>query len=116
MAKYAVIIMGGHDLYSLSFDLFVANIMQEDVHTLRQRSRSFCEFSVRLGPPRRVDYLAPPPVCHIRRMYPVKCLAQGHNKQACRLVLLTIPIFLNAKRGSCEYHVLKSFGMTRLGK
>ena len=46
----------------------------------------------------------------------VKCLAQGHNKQACRLVLHTIPIVLSTKQGSCGYHFLKSFGMTRLGK
>ena len=36
------------------------------------------------------------------------------NKQACRFVLHTIPFFmLSAKQGSCEYHFLKSFGMTR---
>ena len=47
----------------------------------------------------------------------VKCLVQGHNKQACWLILQTIPYFmLSAKQESCEYHFLKSFGMTGLGK
>ena len=44
----------------------------------------------------------------------LKCLAQGHSKQACRLVLHTILFVLSAKQGSCEYHFLKSFGMNRL--
>ena len=54
----------------------------------------------------------------IRRPHedPVKCLTQEHNKQACRLDLHTIPIVLSAKQGSCEYHFLKSFGMTRVGE
>ena len=34
---------------SSSFELFVLSIMQADVHTLRERSCSVCESSVRLG-------------------------------------------------------------------
>ena len=62
------------------------------------------------------DCLAPPPVCHTKIEASVKCLAQGHNKQACRLVRDTIPIVLSAKQESCKYHFLKSFGVTQLGK
>ena len=32
-----------------------------------------------------------PPVFHIKMGHPVKCLAQGHNKQTCRLVLHNLP-------------------------
>ena len=46
----------------------------------------------------------------------VKCLAQQHNKQTCWFVLHTMSIVLSAKQGSCEYHFLKFFGMTRLRK
>ena len=48
--------------------------------------------------------------------YPVKCRAHGHNKQACRLFFHPIPFVLSAKQGSCEYHFLKLFRVTRLGK
>ena len=59
-----------------------------------------------------------------RLLGPTTCLPHesGGNplsnlpKQACRLVLHTVPILPSAKQGSCEYHFLKSFGMTRLGK
>ena len=44
-----------------------------------------------------------------RWKHPVKCLAQGHNKQTCRLVLHIIPILLSAKQGSVEYHLFKVF-------
>ena len=37
-----------------------------------------------------------PPVFHIKVGRPVKCLAQGHNKRTCRLVLHNLPI--NAER------------------
>jgi len=33
----------------------------------------------------------------------VKCLAQEHCKRNCRLVLHTIPLMLNVKKGSCEH-------------
>ena len=32
-----------------SFELFALSMMQEDIHTLRVRSGSVCESSVRLG-------------------------------------------------------------------
>ena len=32
-----------------------------------------------------------PPVFHIKAGRPVKCLAQGHNKRTCRLVLHNLP-------------------------
>ena len=32
-----------------------------------------------------------PPVFHIKVGHPVKCLAQGHNKRTCRLVLHNLP-------------------------
>ena len=32
-----------------------------------------------------------PPVFHIKVGRPVKCLAQGHNKRTCRLVLHNLP-------------------------
>ena len=44
------------------------------------------------------------------------CIAQRHNKQACRLVLYIIHIVLSAKQVSCECQCLKSVGMTRQGK
>ena len=34
---------------------------------------------------------------------PSKCLSQRHNKQTCRLVLLTVPLMLSVKQESCEY-------------
>ena len=34
---------------------------------------------------------------------PANCLSQRHNKQACRLVLHTVPLMLNVKQGSYEY-------------
>ena len=34
----------------------------------------------------------------------VKCLAQRHNKQACRFVLYPVVFVLSAKQGSGEYH------------
>ena len=43
------------------------------------------------------------------------CIVQGHNKQACRLVLDAIPIVLSAKQGSYQYHDLKTFGLNQLG-
>ena len=30
-------------------------------------------------------------------------IAQGHNKQACQLALVTIPLMLSAKQGSCVF-------------
>ena len=39
-------------------------------------------------------------------------LVQIYSKQACRIVLHTMPFVLSAKQGSCEYHFLKPFGMT----
>jgi len=36
---------------------------------------------------------------------PVKCLAKGHNKWSCWLVLHTIPLMLNVKQGSCEVNI-----------
>ena len=36
---------------SMSFELFVLSVMQEDVYTLCQHSHLVCESSVRLGPP-----------------------------------------------------------------
>ena len=36
-------------LFFLSFELFILSITQEDAHTLRERSCSVCESSVRLG-------------------------------------------------------------------
>ena len=35
--------------FSSSFEVFVLSIMQDDVHTLLERSCSVCESSVRLG-------------------------------------------------------------------
>ena len=68
------------------------------------------------GPLRRVDCSPPPPVCHIRWRHHIKCLVQGNNKQACRLVLHTVVFVRSAKQGSCENHFLNPFGMTRLGE
>ena len=67
--------------------------MQEDVrvHILRVRSGSVGESSVSLGHHDRQTARSH----HLR--HTVKCLAQRH-KQACRLVLNTIPIVLNASR------------------
>jgi len=49
---------------------------------------------------------------HFGNKHPVKCLVQGHNKRIYRLVHLhTIPLMLNVKQESCEYHLFKSFGL-----
>ena len=57
-----------------------------------------------------------PPVFYIKVGRLVKCLAQGHNKQACRLVLHNLPEMPSAKQESCGCNFLKSFGMTRQDK
>ena len=57
-----------------------------------------------------------PPVVHIKVGRSVKCLAQGHNKRTCRLVLHNLRYMPSAKQGSYSYHFLKSFGMTRQEK
>ena len=78
--------------------------MQEDEYTLRVRSGSVA--SLRLNWATMSGILLGPITClpHEKGGIPIKCLAQGHNKQACRLVLHTIPMVLSAKQGSCEYH------------
>ena len=43
----------------------------------------------------------------------VKCLAQKHNKRACRLVLHTIPFVLRTNQESSVCYFLDSFRMTR---
>ena len=68
------------------------------------------------GPPRRIDCLAPQPVCHIKIEASRHVNAQRHNQQACRLVLHVIHIVLSAKLPSNECQCLKSVGMTRQGK
>jgi len=40
-------------------------------------------------------------------------IAQMHNKRTCRLVFHTIHLMLNAKQGSCEYELFKSYGLTQ---
>ena len=57
-----------------------------------------------------------PPVFRIKVGHPVKCLAQEHNKRTCWLVLHNLLLMPSVKQGSCEYHFLKSFGMTRQGE
>ena len=42
-----------------------------------------------------------PPVFHIKVGHPVKCLAQGHNKQTCQLVLHNLPKMPSTKQESC---------------
>ena len=69
------------------------------------------------GPPQRVDFLAPPSVCYIK--------TEAFRKVPCpRTQQASLPAcsthysfsMLSAKQESCEYHFLKSFGMTRQGK
>ena len=60
--------------------------------------------------------LSKPPVFHIRVRRPVKCLAQERNKRTCRLALHNLPYIPSARQGSCGYHFLKSFSMTRQGQ
>ena len=74
--------------------------MQE---TCRKLALAMTFEEVRLMPPQWVDCLAPPPACTYRWMHPVKCLALGHNKQACWHVLYTILILLSAEQGSSEH-------------
>ena len=38
-----------------------------------------------------VSKVSEPPCFHIKVGRPVKCLAQGHNKRTCRLVLHNLP-------------------------
>ena len=40
---------------------------------------------------------------------PLKYIVQEYNKITCRLVLHTIPYVLNAKQGSCDYHISQVF-------
>ena len=68
------------------------------------------------GPPRRVDCLAPPPVCHMKMegFRQVPCLrTQQASLPACSP---HYTYMLSAKQGSCEYHFLKVFGMNLLGE
>jgi len=46
----------------------------------------------------------------------VKCLAQGHNKQTCLLVLHTILLMLNIKQGSSALNINFLSFLVRLGK
>ena len=51
----------------------------------------------------------------LKRWLSDKCLAQRHNKHTCRVALHTIPTLVSAEQKSCQYHFLKSYGMTRFG-
>ena len=62
-----------------------------------------------------ISEVSGPLVFHIKAGCPVMCLAQEHNKRTCRLVLHHLPSMPSAKQGSCRYHFLRSFGMTRQG-
>jgi len=46
---------------------------------------------------------------------PIKCLAQRHNNELAGLSAHNPSFMLNVKQGSCEYQLLKSFGLTRPG-
>jgi len=46
----------------------------------------------------------------------VKCLTQGHNKRTCRPIFTLILFLLKSSSGSCEYQLLKTFGMTGQGE
>ena len=50
-----------------------------------------------------------PPVFHIKVGRPVKCLAQGHNKQTCQLVLHNLPINAERQAGKLRMPFFKVF-------
>ena len=50
-----------------------------------------------------------PPVFHIKVGRPVKCLAQGHNKRTCRLVLYNLPINAERQEGKLRMPFFKVF-------
>ena len=50
-----------------------------------------------------------PPVFHIKVGRPVKCLAQGHNKRTCRLVLHNLPINAERQAGKLRMPFFKVF-------
>ena len=62
-----------------------------------------------------VSLVSGPSVFHRKAGRLVKCLAQGHNKRTCRLVLHNLRQMLSAKQGSCGYYFSNSFVMTRQG-
>ena len=99
----------------MGYKLFVVSIMQEDVFI------SYTALALTLGLVFSLTgatttgrLLGPRHLPHEDGDIPLS--AQGHKKQACRIVLHIISNLLSAKQGSCEYHFLKSFGMTRLGE
>ena len=67
-------------------------------------------------PQQRVDCLVQPPITHIKMKAFVKCFVLGHNKRTYRLVLYAIPSVLSAKQESFEYHLFRSYVLTRPGK
>ena len=70
----------------------------------------------RTGLPRRVEYLAPPPVCRIKMKASREMSCSTTTTSKLAGLFSTLFQFAERQAGSCKYHFLKSFGMTRLGK
>jgi len=51
----------------------------------------------------------------IGRGNPVKCLAERYDKRTCRRMFTLSVCYAERQAGSCEYQLLKSFGLTRPG-
>ena len=68
------------------------------------------------GPPRRIDCLASPSVCHMKMEASRKVTCPWTQQANLAVGSPYYPYVMSAKLGSWEYHFLKSFGMTRLGK
>jgi len=105
-------------MYAPGFQLLSA--ISEDFDKLK---RIFCSFISKLPRPEdsEVTFVVFESSCHLLlpveplkgRGNLVKCIAyKGHNELILRPYLHTVPFFmLNVKQGSCEYQLLKSFGL-----
>ena len=65
-------------------------------------------------PPGRVDYVAPPTVCHIKMRYSFKCLTQGHNQRTRQLFFYIIFSCWAPSREAVNT-IFKCFGTNRHG-
>ena len=68
------------------------------------------------GPPQLVDCLVPPLVCYMKMEASRKVPSPGTQQGSLPACSLYYHYVLSVRYGSREYHFLKSFGMTRLGK
>ena len=103
----------------LSFELFVVSFMQEDVyigHTALALTLGLQVFS--LTGATTTGRLLGPTICLPHKDgggIPLSVLPKNTTSKLGSL-FSTLSLFAERQAGNCEYHFLKSFGMTRLGK